>query len=155
RPDVCVAVLFVGNDFADELFFAYFAANHPIPDGPKEYIDRAKEAARHWTGPLGQGLNQAYRFKNFPGEAERSLQQAQGAFHEMQTLCDGATIPFLAVLLPTKMDVEADDRETWLAACAALGLTEEDAMGSLRLGQELEAVTSAAGIRWLDPVEAM
>lgn len=155
EPDVFVAVLFVGNDFCEETHIGSFTGRWSMPEVDPRYVATAREVVQRWEGPFSQGLNQAYRWKSFPDEAERALDAVRDSYRAMQALCDERGIAFLAALLPTKMDVDEDDRSTWRAACDALGLAEPDVGRALELGRRLLAESEAEGIESLDPTDAM
>ncbi|HEX6885938.1 MAG TPA: hypothetical protein VF530_21370 [Planctomycetota bacterium] len=154
-PDVFVAVVFVGNDFLDESTLAQAAGRAHAPQVPPEYHDIVHAVWAEGDAVLAQGLNQAYRYHWFPEEAELALQTSLAAFREMKRACAAHGIALLAVLLPTKMDVDEDDRETWESAPSALGLAPEEAHANLALGRRLFAALQAEGIACLDPTEEM
>ena len=154
-PDVFVAALFTGNDFCDEVFIGYESKRWPRPEPGAEYYARAAVAHERFRGPFWQGLNQAYRWKAFPAEPELALDSALTAYRAMKSLCDQRGIAFLAVLLPTKMDVDEDDRENLRAALDSLGLDERDLTSNLAAGRRFLEGARAAGIACLDPTEEM
>jgi hypothetical protein len=152
---VFVAVLFAGNDFWDDLAVRYWLDGWSAPHGDDGYVARLAAAAERWPGPVSQGLNQAYRWKHFAGEAERALEAVLGSYLAMRDLCAARGIAFLAVALPAKIDVDEDDRETIEAARTALGLGPEDVAVNRELGRRFVEAVRAAGIRCLDPFEVM
>jgi len=155
EPDTFVAVLFTGNDFLDEICLGQRMSTvpeHPVPDS---YFAKCAEVAARWEGAFPQGLNQAFRFKMFPEEPDLALASVLRIYAEMKALCDQHGIAFLAVALPTKMDVDEDDQESWEAACAALGIERSDVELNARIARRFLEGARAAGIRCLDPTEAM
>lgn len=154
RPDVFVAVLHAGNDFQDEIGLAHLLGRRQAPSNPPEYLARAKAVAEGFLG-FYQCLNQAYRFRTFPGEAEAATALVIEQVLAIEELCRQQNITFLLVLLPTKLDVEDDDRETWLKAYRELGLDERDAPLGLELGRRVLAAAREHGIECLDPTDAM
>jgi hypothetical protein len=155
QPDVFVAVLFTGNDFIEETYLATDAGRWPTGNTPAQYYERAEPVQKRCSGPFWQGLNEAYRWKWFPDEVERSLEHCFGAYQAMKRLCDEHGIRFLAVILPTKMEVDEDDRETWLGAAQELELSEREVRLDLEVGRRLLERARAEGIECLDPSEAM
>jgi hypothetical protein len=155
QPDVFVTVVFAGNDFLDETNLGYQAGLWPSPETPPDYYERAKAVQQHASGPFWQGLNQAYRWKHLPGEEERPLALAHENFAEIERLCAEHGIALLCVLLPTKMDVDEDDRETWLSAAAELGLDERDVGLDLAIGRRLLDTLRSEGVACLDPTDEM
>lgn len=154
-PEVFVATIFVGNDFMDDLRLAYQLGRRQPPEVPESYREKARDAEERWTGPFYQGLNQAYRFKSFPGEAEVARELVLESVLGMQEVCRENGLDLFLVLVPTKMDIDRDDRETWLAACEALGLEERDVAVNLQLGQRVLAAAREHGIAGLDPSAEM
>ncbi len=155
EPDVFVAALYLGNDFADDLMLRYALDGWSVPSA-EDYSAPLMEAAERWPGPVSQGLNQAYRFKWFPGEAERSLEIVLDSFGEMDSICRREGILFLALVIPTKADVDRlNDREAFDAAREKLGLDSEDCRIHALLGRKFAQALTAKSIRCLDPTERM
>ena len=153
EPDVFVAVLFAGNDFLDDLALAY---RRGARSGPCQASPRLPfEAALEECGGVFQGLHQASRFKGCPAEGELALEVVLESVFAMEELCRSEGIAFLLVLLPTKTDVEDDDREACRAACELLELEEADLAVNLRLGRRALEAARARGIECLDPTEAL
>jgi len=156
EPDVFVAVLFLGNDFWDDLRIKYWLDGWSFPDGDEEYLERLEAAHERWSGPVSQGMNQAYRWKHFPWEVDRALEKTIASYLEMQALCEAEGISLLAVILPTKMDVDGeDDRDVQVEVRRVLELEEADVASNLELGRRFRAAMDEAGIRCLDPTDAM
>lgn len=154
--DAFVAVLFVGNDFFDDLNVRYWLDGWTTPRGSDGYRERIGAASERWPGPVGQGFNQAYRWKHFPWERERALDAVVASYAAMRDVCAAEGIAFLAVLLPTKMQVEPeDDRETQGALLAALDLAPEDLAPDAALADRFVERMRTEGIRCLDPRSAM
>lgn len=153
-PDVFVAVLFTGNDFVDDLALAYRLGTRrkvACPQLPKELLEQVGKE----FGGFFQGLHQAYRFRSCPEEADIALTVVLESVFAMDELCRREGIDFLLVLLPSKTDVEDDDREAFLAACRRLGLEESDAALDLQLGRKVLEAARERGIECLDPTDAM
>ena len=122
----------------------------------EEYRRRVSEATERAPAPMRQGMNQAMRWKTFPAEAERALAAVIESFTRMHALCAEHGIRFLALVLPTKMDVEPeDDAATQAAAREALALTREAVDVNRTLGLRFVRAMEAAGIRCLDPFDDM
>jgi hypothetical protein len=154
--DAFVAVLFVGNDLFDDLNVRYWLDGWTTPRGPDEYRERIGAASERWPGPVGQGFNQAYRWKHFPWEPERALDAVLDSYVAMRDVCAAEGIAFLAVLLPTKMQIEPeDDRATQEALLAALDLAPEDLTPDAALADRFVERVRAEGVRCLDPRDAM
>jgi lysophospholipase L1-like esterase len=155
KPDVFIAVLFTGNDFADDLRLQYILDGWSLPQIGGEYRDRVRAATKQHPGGLYQGFNQAIRWKYFPSEMDHALEIVIASYKAIQELCDEKGIEFLAVVLPTKMDVDDDDLETQRSTREQLGLSPEDVAVNRRLGAHFAAAMKAAGIACLDPIETM
>ena len=153
RPDAFVAVLYAGNDFVEEIALALATGRLPSPVVPAGYYETGERVHAEFEGPFSQGLNQAFRWHTFPDEVEFSLQAACAAYREMKSVCDAHGIRMLAVILPTKMDVEEDDHERWQAASAALQLEPGDVIRELEVARRFAECVRAAGLPCLDPTE--
>ena len=149
EPDVFVAALFTGNDFWDDLRLAYARDGWWVPDD-EVYQSRLRSAAERWPSAVSQGLNQAYRFAHWPLEAEQALDEVIDSFADMHELCAEHGMLFVAVVLPTKNDVDEDDLQTRAAALEALGLDERAAAIDLELGAAFSAAMEERGIPCLD-----
>lgn len=155
-PDVFVAVFYTGNDLWDDFRVQCYLDGTPCSSPGEEYRRRVSEATERAPAPMRQGMNQAMRWKTFPAEAERALAAVIESFTRMHALCAEHGIQFLAVVLPTKMDVEPeDDAATQEAARESLGLSTEEIEINRVLGQRFVRAMEAAGIRCLDPCEDM
>jgi hypothetical protein len=155
-PDVFVAVFYTGNDLWDDFKVRCYLDGTPQlwPDG--EYRRRVTAATERAPAPMRQGMNQAMRWKTFPAEAESALAAVIESFTRMHALCAEHGIQFLALVLPTKMDVEPeDDAATQAAARESLGLSTAEADLNRVLGLRFARAMEAAGIRCLDLLEDM
>jgi len=156
EPDAFVAVLFAGNDFADDIFLRFALDGWSMPRGSKEYHHRLRIGAEQFPEGIYQGFNQAYRWVHFQAEAERSVEIVTESFRQMGALCAEHGVAFLPVVLPTKMDVDGDDdAERQASLRNQLELSEEEVAVNLRSVQRVVQVLEAEGLRWLDPTEAM
>lgn len=159
RPDVFIAVLYTGNDFLNALAISDFFSKRPesrATDGEAGAYQRQMLAAYEKHGAtVVDRFNQALKFTRFPADAEIALDAATGCFREMQALCSAQGIRFLAVLLPTKPDVEQDDREAFLAVLRDTGLDEADYGVNARLGARWAEALRADGIEVLDTTAAL
>ncbi|MSR64044.1 MAG: SGNH/GDSL hydrolase family protein [Planctomycetes bacterium] len=154
-PRVYVAVLFAGNDFMDDLVFERGMDARPLPPRPEGYHERLERATERFAGPVTQGINQAYLFHYCPELTEEARAAVTESILGMRELCERNGIAFLLVLLPTKMDVDEDDRDSWRACCTELGLAPADLELNLALGRRVLADASAAGVECLDPTDRM
>ena len=154
-PDAFVAVLFTGNDFSDEVLLDDAVHERAGPAGTGPYMDRLQAATSLKAALVYQGANQAYHFKHFPARARLGLELALRAYQEMKRLCREHDIAFLAAVLPTKPDVDADDRATFAKTLAALEMTEAEYAINARLGDELGEALHRGGIPCLDLAGAL
>lgn len=156
RPDVFVAVLYTGNDFWDDLRIRLALEGRTPPWPDEAYRARLTRAFEHELASSSQGYNQAFRFKNFPAELEYALAAVTESFLGMRDRCAELGIAFLAVVLPTKMDVEPEDDGAALEFVRReLALDPEEAAVNRTLGRRFAEAMSAAGVRCLDPFESM
>lgn len=155
EPEVVVAAFFVGNDPFDELLLHTALAGDRLPSD-EGYMAPLRRAGAISQGAVSQGLNLAHRFARWPGEEARSMELVVSAYRDMDRLCREHGILLVALLLPTKMDVDlADDRETMDRARRELGLDEEQAALGARLGAEFVRAMAELGIPCIDPTSAM
>lgn len=156
EPDVFVAALFTGNDFWDDLLFAYDVENSPPPPLDENYWKRVGRTKDRWPSALYQGLNQAHWFKHWPGGAAKALAEVVATFEEMSSVCREHEILFVALVIPTKTDVDLEDQpEVRAAAIASLELTEEESQANLRLTESFVQAMRERDIPCVDPTAAM
>lgn len=153
-PDLVLAALFTGNDFWDALHVADFFSKRRPRRPPRGYRRKIQRASRIF--PVSQGVNQAYRFHFFPGEADLALGEAVRAFLSIDERCRAIGARFLALILPTKEDVDGeDDRKRFEGGLRGLGLTPEDYAIHQRLARRFAARLRARGIRVVDATASM
>jgi hypothetical protein len=155
QPDVFVAVLFSGNDFSDEILIDDFLTGGAGPVRNRRYMAPLEAATAISAGFVYQGANQAYHFAAFPSRARLGLDRAVAAFDAMDRLCRQHGIEFLAVVLPTRPEVDHDDDETVRETLQALALTQEQYGINARLALEFAAALTAKGISCLDSSAAL
>jgi hypothetical protein len=159
RPDAFVAVLYTGNDFLNALALSDFFSKRPEsrPSGADgEAYQRLMVEAYGTHGPIVvDRFNQALKFTRFPADAEIGLQASIECFAEMAVLCAQERIPFLAVVLPTKPDVDRDAREDFAEVLASCGISEAQYGINAELGRRFSAALRERGIRVLDTTDAL
>lgn len=151
-PDVFVATLFAGNDFLDDLRVHYLLEGTQPPVGDERYLAPLRALQRKNPPACWQGANQTYRFAHHPEEREIALAAVEASCAAMQELCAARGILMLAVVLPTKYDVDLDDRATQFGGVEELGLTPEELDDNARLGAEIVRRLERRGIPCLDPL---
>ena len=119
-------MFFSGNDPWDDLRLDYYLRGWSPPNAGTSYLERGREAAERWPGPMYQGFNLAHRWRAFPHERERALEVVVESYVAMRDLCAEQGIRFLAVALPTKMAVDEDDLEVRASIGAFLRLEPGD-----------------------------
>lgn len=149
--DVFVAALYTGNDFMEELTFAYDLQASPHPGLDPDYVARLERCRERWQGALFQGLNQAHLFKRWPGTDELALQCLLSALDEARALCDQHGILFVCVVLPSKFDVDEDLAEERPAMLAGMELDANEAALGWRLMQRVVAALGERGVPCVDP----
>lgn len=150
--DDYVCVIFTGNDFWEELNFATLhATGSGPPRAGSEYRRRLNAAIERKAAPIWQGLNQAYRFKHRPDEAERGLLAMQQSLLAIQDACARRGIRLTVLLLPTKQVVEPEaDADDFGALLEILELTPAEARLDRELGERLMKWLVQARIEYVD-----
>ena len=109
EPSVFVAVLYAGNDFWDTLLLEMFF----LGETPRRPLDSEEQAvlraAKKYPGFFPQGLVQAHRFRKYPDEFQRAVDATVSHYRAMRALCLDNGIHFLAVALPTRLDLLLED----------------------------------------------
>jgi hypothetical protein len=155
-PDLFIAALYAGNDFQGALQVSDFLTKRHAAPRTKEYTARLDAANARWPEALPQGFNQAAYFAFAPGDATIALDAAIAVHAEMDAVCRAHGIRFLAVVIPSKTDVEPDeDRATVDEILAALSLSREELAVNERLGREFAAALAARGIACVDALAGL
>jgi hypothetical protein len=108
-PDLVIATLFTGNDFWNALMISDFYTKRRQRHRSPEYGGLIVKARDSWPVVFAQGFNQAFLFDYDPTSALVALDVAVERFEAMADLCAREGIGFIAVILPTKVDVDGDD----------------------------------------------
>jgi hypothetical protein len=154
-PDLFIATLFVGNDFAEALRHSDLVTGRVAKQRDAEYFARAHAAAQEQPVVMAQGFNQAYLFRYREGDADVALDVTLAVYLEIERVCRERGVELLVVVLPTKVDVDADDAETIEGLMAALDLSAADWESNADLARRFCDELTAAGIDCLDPSVAM
>ena len=156
EPDVFVAALFSGNDFADDLRLFWHLHAAGMPTASSEYWPLMEKAMAIDAAPISQGLNQVFRFKNFPDDRERALELVVDSYERMNALCAAQGILFQALVIPSKNDVDLTDGRDPIERCiAALELSPAQAGSNRELAERFVAAMRAREIPCLDLTPAM
>ncbi len=150
--DDFVPVIFTGNDFWEEFSVATLRETGQLAGNVgSEYGTRLKAAIARNRNPMFQGLNQAFRFKYRPEEAERALVEVQHSLLDMRDLCTWKGIRLTVLVLPTKQVVEPElDSELFDALCEILDVTYDEARSERVLAERLMAWMELAGIAYVN-----
>ncbi len=158
KPEAVVVVVYTGNDFTNALDVSNLVAGR-VPSGPpadaKKRLDDVRE---HWSRKrcLGQGINQAFRFKHDPTAETLAVDATVHCVEQIATRCAEDGVSCLVTMLPTKMDVEPHDEKPLLdAVLEALDVTRADSAIHRRMGRAVLDKLAARGIAGVDPFEAM
>jgi hypothetical protein len=156
QPDVFIAVLFAGNDFAGALMHSDFLTKRRPKARDRSYFERFDPANQRWPTVLPQGFNQAYLFRYREGDAELALTVTLDVYEAMARECAAAGVRFLVIVLPTKIDADLDDdREHIEAIREALALTTAELAVNRVLSERLARALAERGIECLDLTHAM
>jgi len=159
KPDVFIAVLYTGNDFVNALAISDFFSKRPESrlegDDGQAYQRMMLDAYKSFGATVVDRFNQALKFTRFPADGEIALAASIDSFRQMAAICREQHIGFLAVLLPTKPDVEQDDREAFLDVLGTCGLSEAEYGIDARMGARWAEALRADGISVLDTTDAL
>ncbi len=155
-PDLVIAVIYTGNDFANALLLSDYATKRHRKPRDAGYRRPLDAAAARWPLLVPQGFNQPCEFRYWSGDDELALVAALDDLLVMRRLCDGIGSRLLVTILPSLADVQPHtDRATVDAILQTLALTPEEFGINLRLGQRLIGELASRGIPCLDPSAAM
>ena len=155
KPDVFVVVLYLGNDFLDVVKLVEARLANP-PQRPGNYYSLLREASAQNDGAVAQALDQIVYFKTFPHMKDEVLVLTESLLTEIQFSCRGQNIPFVLILLPTKLAIEwDDDKERLEGTRRILGLSKADLALNDELRRQLANWILQQGISFWDATEAM
>ncbi|MCC6406979.1 MAG: hypothetical protein IT453_07425 [Planctomycetes bacterium] len=126
-PAVFVTVFYGGNDFVEAVRLEHVLRREPQPPSPSGYdalLARAHAAAK---SAFSQGVNQWLYFRAHPDEAAFAAAAARAACDEIAATCAERGIPWIAVYLPTPLELtRAPWRDLRARLRDELGLADED-----------------------------
>lgn len=150
-PDLVIATIFTGNDFANALTFSDMLTGRAAKPRSREYMQRLEEVGAEYT-PVPQGFNQAYYAKYDPDSEPLMVRAVLVALDAMAAHCAAHGADFAVVLIPTKADVDlVHGRDRVRAILEGLGLDEQDYAVNTRMAQALVAALQARGVPVVDP----
>lgn len=155
EPDLVLATIYAGNDFANALLFsdAYTRRRTTPRDG--EYRERL-DAAGAVHVQIPQGFNQAYLARLEPRDVPLMVDAVLLAIDAMAAHCARHGADFAVVIIPTKVDVDlTHGLETTRGILRALDLDAEDYAVNARMVESLVARLEARGIPVVDPTSRM
>ncbi len=154
EPDVVVATLYSGNDLVNALTVSDFFTKRASRPRDAAYRERL-EAAKELQVQVAQGFNQAYYFRFAPEDVDVAVDETVRVLGSMAELCASRDVRFVVLLLPSKPDVEDDDRETVDRILDMLDMTREEFATNLALTRRVGARLAAAGVTVVDPTDAL
>lgn len=152
RPDACIAVVYLGNDFLDTLAQGERDGELRLPR-PPDHGERLVAAWEAGGEVVPQLLNQDAVLALRPDLAQTALERTGAALLRARERC--AAPWFGVVLLPTRVDVDPAAELALGRARAALGLAADEVGHHRRLGPALMARLEAAGVPVLDATAAL
>ena len=151
EPDLVIATLFTGNDFWNALMISDFYTKRRQRSRTPEYGGMIVKARDSWPVVFAQGFNQAFLFDYDPQSARVALDVTVERFAVMNDLCAREGIGFLAMILPTKVDVDGDDDAATInGVLDALALSRQDYSINAQLAHRFGEALAERGIRCVD-----
>jgi hypothetical protein len=169
-PDEYLACLDAYRDLGADCFLIGFYSGNDFLDAAKKvekqlggprsrpwgYRERLRRAERSHAGAVGQMLNQAYYFKNYPDMKEPVLNRVVALLVEMHRRIKQDGNILSVILMPTKCDVEGPRLgNEFLEAAKALELSDMDLRMAAEMRVELAKRLASAGISHWDPFSEM
>jgi hypothetical protein len=120
-------------------------------------MDRLGMGSKRWgRSIIGNGFQQAYRFKHFPDEADIGFDATVGWYEDMAAMCKRHGIKFITVVIPTKPDVDGDhDRVYTESILDQLEMASSDFTINRGLGKRFVEAMDERGILVLDTTKAL
>ena len=151
KPDVFIVIVYTGNDFIESIRIEAMNERLNVPERPADYYDDLWKIDEIAPGFTGQVINQLKFFKTFPAFKDTAIAIAIQNFEEIQRLCKQNNIELLAVLLPTKADVESEtDSERLTMVREQIGLSYEDSEINKTLAHILEKSLQSRTIKTIN-----
>jgi hypothetical protein len=147
QPDVVVAVIFTGNDFA------HAQQLDDMIHGRKSTVldrDELRELKDRWPELGPQAFTQAFIFHDRPEAAQQAVAAALVACEEMARQCKAMGARLIVACLPTRPELDHDDDERVAEVLEAYGMEQGDIFTNARLGESLLAALAAQGVQTLD-----
>ena len=111
KPDLFIVTVYTGNDFIEG--YLYEKENQSALTSLQTFWYRLKKGYFQWqtNAASTQSTNQILFFKTFPDKKEKALLIAQQQFLEIKKQCTDNGTALLIVLLPSKLESEAEFKE--------------------------------------------
>ncbi len=151
RPAVFVTTIFGGNDFFEVLRVQHLYADTIPPPRSRGYWNQVTAGRSLSETAMSQGLNQLLYLRENPDQADLALKAALSALGEIQRLCAQNEIEWIAVFLPSPLDLPlAEWSELRGRAKQTLELSDADFEVANRLGDKLLSTLRERGAEVLD-----
>ncbi len=147
RPDLVIVVVYAGNDFAGTLRLDELIRQRPTTHMP---VERLRDARDRWPTVLAQAFGQALLFEANPEAVEPAVEAVREVLLELDRQCRQGGARLLVATLPTKLDVDDDDRATQVELLALTGLAATDLAVNAELAVRLRERLAGDGIDALD-----
>tara|TARA_B110000971_G_C19976622_1_gene485260 strand:+ start:383 stop:1471 length:1089 start_codon:yes stop_codon:yes gene_type:complete len=127
KPNMFIVTIYTGNDFLDAIRIEAENGRLNVPERKDDYYYDLWEVDEKHRGFTGQLMNQIKFFKTFPEYKRKSISLCEDYLTHIKNTCYKKGIQLYVVLLPTKLDIEAElDKERIEEVKKILKFSDED-----------------------------
>jgi len=154
KPDIFIVTVYTGNDFLDAIRIESENGKLKVPERKDDYYYDLWAVDEKHPGFTGQLMNQVKFFKKFPEFKTSALSITENYLSLIKNYCDTNHIQLYVVLLPAKVDVEAQtDSARMKEVQKMLALTDDDLKVNQELSSKLAQWLKTTNISYVDLIE--
>jgi hypothetical protein len=151
RPDVFIVIIYTGNDFLDGIRIESENGRLPVPARTDSYYEDLWKVDKLYTGFTGQYLNQVKFFKSYPQFTDTAMMIMKDNLEKINILCKKNNTRFLVVLLPSKIDIEAEtDSIRIREVMGIMNFDQQDIVNNFKMTADLATWLAEKQIPFVD-----
>jgi RNase H-fold protein (predicted Holliday junction resolvase) len=151
KPDVFTVIIYTGNDFLDGIRIETENDRLSVPARSDNYYEDLWKVDKLYSGFTGQFLNQVKFFKSYPQFTETAMKIMKDNLEKIDIICKKNNTRFLIVLLPSKIDTEAQTDSTRISEVfRIMNYDQQDVIENKKMTENLSALLAEKQIPFVD-----
>jgi len=151
KPDVFIVIIYTGNDFLDGIRIESENGRLSVPARSGSYYEDLWKVDKLYSGFTGQFLNQLKFFKSYLKFTDTAMHIMKDNLEKINILCKKNNTRFLIVLLPSKIDTEAQTDSIRISEVfRIMKYDQQDIIENKKMTENLAAWLSERQIPFVD-----